>query len=42
MRVYRRHWLDHDSAACAVLVGIGVVELLALSFLISRSVGIFF
>jgi hypothetical protein len=32
MRVQRRHWLDYDSVALAVLViGIGIVELLALS-----------
>jgi hypothetical protein len=32
MRVHSGHWLDYDSAALAVLViGIGIVELLALS-----------
>jgi hypothetical protein len=33
MRVQARHWLEYDSVALGVLViGIGLVELLALSF----------
>ena len=32
MHVHGRHWLDYDSVALmAVLIGLGVVELLALS-----------
>jgi hypothetical protein len=32
MHVQRRHWLDYDPVAFAVLViGIGLIELLALS-----------
>jgi len=32
MRVPSRHWLDYDPVALAVLlVGVGIVELLALS-----------
>jgi hypothetical protein len=32
MHVQRRHWLDYDPVALAVLViGIGMIELLALS-----------
>jgi hypothetical protein len=32
MHILRRHWLDYDPVALAVLViGIGIIELLALS-----------
>jgi hypothetical protein len=32
MYAYRRHWLDYDLVALtALLVGLGIVELLALS-----------
>jgi hypothetical protein len=33
MRAHSRHWLEYDPVAFAVLIlGIGIVELLALSF----------
>jgi len=32
MRILNRHWLDYDLVALAVLlIGIGIIELLALS-----------
>ena len=32
MRAYSRHWLDYDLVALmALLIGLGIVELLALS-----------
>ena len=32
MHVTRRHWLDYDSVAlAALLIGLGIVEMLALS-----------
>jgi hypothetical protein len=33
LRTHNRHWLDYDTVALAVLlIGIGIVELLVLSF----------